>query len=142
MGLLLPSNPEFQALLKKSKTAFSNYAGASDADMSATYDATAVPWAVVKYDMFEVHHAIIEQNDSVSKIVFHFKKIAHRTADKLSRYLYDEIARKMKPKAAVQAGESPEFRSQWDLILFHVPVFEVKMLHTQLLALIETFVGK
>jgi hypothetical protein len=140
MSILLPNSPEFNKILKASNTAFKNYTP-DDIDMSTTAGASAVAWIEHEYKHFTVHYAVIPQNEDVSKLVYHFKKISTNMAERLGRFFYMELREKMQPRAAIQVGPSPLFRNQWDLILFHVPAFEAPMLHDRLLKLIEGFVG-
>lgn len=98
-----------------------------------------VQWDVEAKKHFEVHHAVIPQNQDLAKVVFHVKKVAPRVADALSLFLRDEITKKMKPPALVEAGASPLYRDQWDLVLFHLPKFRAPMVRDQVLMVMDRF---
>lgn len=98
-----------------------------------------VQWEEREYRDFVAEHAVIPQNEELSKIVFHVKRIAPKVADMLSLYLRDEITKKMKPPALVEAGISPMFRNQWDLVLFHLPKFRAPMVRDAILLAMDKF---
>lgn len=136
MPILTPGNPEFQKILAGSTNAFKNYT-ADDIDMSSTASALPVTMTTETYPGFELSHAVIQQSDTMSKIVMHFKKLSSRKMESLSKFMYEQLTMKIKPRAAIQAGPSPTYRGQWDLILMHVPIFESEMIYRQLLELVK-----
>lgn len=111
--------------------------------MAADEFAPALPgeieWHEIEKKNFVVHHAVVPQNEELSKVVFHIKKIAPRVMEALSIFLYNEITKKMKPPAQVEAGHSPLYRDQWDLVLFHLPKFRAPMVRDQILAVMDKF---
>ena len=96
-------------------------------------------WSVNEMKHFEVHSAVVPQTETLSKVVFHVKKCAPRVQDLLSLYLKDEITKKMKPPALVEAGHSPLYRDQWDLVLFHLPKFRAPMVKDAILQAMDRF---
>lgn len=102
---------------------------------------------MIKFPNFELHFTTVQQTEDLAKIVFHFKKISVTTMKKLAPYLHHEITEKMKPAAAIEAGRSPlaedsfEHRSQWDLILFHVPNTSVPMIRDGVIEIVKRFDG-
>jgi len=113
--------------------------GRIDASEFAPVLPGAVVWDVKIHKDFVAEHAVIPQTAELSKIVFHINKLAPRVANRLSLYLRDEITLKMKPPALVEAGHSPLFRDQWDLVLFHLPVFRAPMIRDAILQILDRF---
>ena len=124
--------------LNEDLKAFSK-AGGIEADEFAPALPGEVTWQPIVHKDFVGEHAVIPQNEELSKIVFHIKKIAPQVADMLSLYLRDEITLKMKPPALVEAGHSPVFRDQWDLVLFHLPKFRAPMVRDAILLAMDRF---
>jgi hypothetical protein len=113
--------------------------GGIEADEFAPALPGEVTWDKREYLNFVAEHAIIPQTEELSKIVFHVKQIAPKVADMLSLYLRDEITKKMKPPALVEAGISPLLRNQWDLVLFHLPKFRAPMVRDAILLAMDKF---
>jgi len=59
--------------------------------------------------------------------------------EKLAGFLYYELTQKVKPNAQIEAGISPIFKNQWDLVLFLVPTFQVQIVRDQVLQLLDIF---
>lgn len=114
-------------------------AGGMDQEEFAPALPGEVSWDEIAKPHFLIRHAVISQNAENSKIVFHIKNIAPRVMNALSLFLRDEITKKMKPPALVEAGASPLFASQWDLVLFHLPPFRAPMIRDQILGIMDRF---
>lgn len=114
-------------------------AGGVEVDEFAPALPGEVLWEVEEKKHFVVEHAVIPQTAEISKIVFHIKRLAPVVMEALSLYLRDEITKKMKPPALVEAGHSPLFRDQWDLMLFHLPKFRAPMVRSAILTVMDKF---
>jgi hypothetical protein len=108
-------------------------------DLSTTAGVSELSFKEEKTSKFGFRHAIEHQTEAVSKIIFHFTGLSPKLMGELSRFMHSELAQKMKPTSAIKAGVSPEYRGQWDLILFFVPNFEVQMTHDAILSLVRRF---
>jgi hypothetical protein len=78
-------------------------------------------------------------SDDTSKIVFHFKRITVADMEKLAPFLWHELTQRAKPIAQIEAGISPLFKNQWDLVLFLVPRDLVEFTKNQVLQLLDIF---
>jgi hypothetical protein len=61
-------------------------------------------------------------SDSLSKVVFHVVKASREDIERISAASRNVIQSNNISGAQAQAGMSPMFRNQWDLIVFHVPL--------------------
>lgn len=138
MAILKPGDPGFSKVLGASKGAFGQYTK-DEIDMNSTASVETVEKVVLERDKFTVEAAKVVQNEALRKLVFHFKKVSRKTMTDLSAYMANHLTQRIKPRAAIQAGESPIYRDQWDLILLHVPVFEADMLFDTIVTLINNF---
>lgn len=127
-----------QERLEKQLEAFAEAGGIETKDLLPMLPGEVV-WSVNEMKNFVVEHAIVPQNEELSKIVFHVKKLSPVVMDTLSLFLHDEITKKMKPPALVEAGHSPVYRDQWDLVLFHLPKFRASMVRDAILSAMSRF---
>ncbi len=127
--------------LKKEIEKSGKAAGVESKDL-APVRAGEVLWEVSTRSKFVIEHAIIPQNEELSKIVFHIKEIAPSVANDLSMFLHEEITKNMKPPPLVEAFKSPLFTNQWDLMLYHLPNFRAPMIRDALLCAMDRFLAR
>lgn len=83
-----------------------------------------------------VHHAVDRSHATAPKLIFHFKGASLNDMVKLTDILKPLVLRVLGPMVGnilVDAGESPTFRSQWDLIIFGVPALQTEGVHRTIL---------
>ena len=144
MGILKPGDPEFEKTAKQDAKDLEKLLIKKAESPSNTEE---VEFEMIKFPNFELHFTTVQQTEELTKIVFHFKRVSQKTMTKLAAYLHHDITEKMKPTAAIEAGKSPpgetsfEHRSQWDLILFHVPNVSVPTIRDGIIDIIKRFQG-
>ena len=144
MGILKPGDPGWEKTVEQDAKDLEKMLIKKAESPSETEE---VEFEMIKFPNFELHFTTVQQTEELAKIVFHFKRIPKKTMEKLSRYLHHEVTEKMKPTAAIEAGKSPlgetsfEHRSQWDLILFHVPNVSVPTVRDGIIEIIKRFQG-
>lgn len=140
MGRVLkPTDPEFKQITDR--VSLNEETGEVAADLSSAM--------VVKFDIkahhsgkFELHHAKVVQDASLTKLVYHFKKCSLNTMKALGEEAYGLLVKKINcgHPVRITCGPSPladeciEFRAQWDLIVFNVPSMNAGILDNAILS--------
>ena len=97
---------------------------------------------------FEAHYAIVPMGDTDDQVVFHLKKLSRSMMRRLNDYLrkavYDFFGG-ANPAEHIVASESPlgseylEYRSQYDIIFYHVNPLRSKQIMAAVLSILEKF---
>lgn len=137
--LITPNDPEFKQITDR----------VSLDDETGDLSVIASGAIAVEFDIkshhrgkFELHHAKIEQNATLTKLVYHFKKCSLNTMKALGEEAYKLLIEKINPGHPVRitcgpsplADEVPEFRAQWDLIVLNVPSMNASILDNAILS--------
>lgn len=138
--IILPDDPQFKQLLPQAKEAFlKSQKLATNEDFAAKRRGVELKWVKVEKSRYELNYTTDVMSDDASKIVFHFKRITASDMEKLAAFLWHELTQRAKPIAQIEAGISPIFKSQWDLVLFLVPKNLVEFTRDQVLQLLDIF---
>ena len=104
------------------------------------FEETTLPGA----NHIEAHiaHAIDYSRAESPKLIFHVKKISMNEMEQIGRKVQEIVPAAVHqiPGANIYvfAEQSPIFRSQWDFIVFGVPVLRTREIHRLILQTIQT----
>lgn len=138
--IILPDDPQFRNLLPEAKSAFlKSQKLTTNENFDSKPHGVDLKWVKIEKSRYELDYTTDAMSDDQSKIVFHFKRITAKDMERLAGFLYYELTERVKPQAQIEAGISPIFKNQWDLILFLVPTFQVQIVRDQILHLLDIF---
>jgi hypothetical protein len=138
--IILPTDPKFKKALETyAPGAFKSYLKDSGGLESMGDEPSGLEptWVHREYPRFHLNHTIMDLSPTQSKIVMHFKKISPQDMETLGEVVYRTL-QGTSMSVQAEAGRSPVYRSQWDLIIFTTK-FEAPMLRNRILSQVDHF---